>query len=85
MNEISFRVSRRTVWVGTGGAGVSRRSSSFVVGILSDISQQRLIGEIVIPFGRPAETMLKELILNCGSRALMETHAAVFDRYYRSR
>ena len=28
--------------------------------------------------------MLKELILNCGSRALMETHAAVFDRYYRS-
>ena len=83
MNEISFRVSRRTVWVGTGGAGASRRSSSFVVGILSDISQQRLIGEIVIPFGRPAETMLKELILNCGSRALMETHAAVFDRYYR--
>ena len=24
MNEISFRVSRRTVWVGTGGAGVFR-------------------------------------------------------------
>jgi len=55
------------------------------VGSLSDISQQRLIGEIVMPFGRPAETMLKELILNCGSRALMETHTAVFDRYFRSR
>jgi len=25
----------------------------------------------------------EELISNCGSRALMETHAAVFDRYFR--
>ncbi len=25
----------------------------------------------------------RELISNCGSRALMETHAAVFDRYFR--
>ena len=27
--------------------------------------------------------MLKELISNCGSRTLMEAHAAVFDRYFR--
>ena len=42
-----------------GRSRLLKRSSSLVVGSLSDLIQQRLIGEFVIPFGRPAETKLK--------------------------